>query len=321
MCYGYDGHAALDEAGERQGIGRRSFLTAAAGVTALGTLALAGGGSAAAAVAAPASVTGPIGRRPVPAGLISIQLWTVRADLAQDYDATIAYLADAGYGRVELALGYFGRTATQLKAFYDSVGIWPSSSHDGISGDQAALETKLANAVTLEQAFIVVPYLASDDPAQWRTWAQQMNLEAEAAKAAGLRYGYHNHAHEFLPLANGERPWDILTSELDPSLVHLEVDLYWAVTGGIQSGDGVADPTGFAIDVIENAPQKVRQYHVKDRDPVTGDMSDLGTGMIDFPRIFAAHRVAEYIVENDTPDVTPEQTARVGYAYLRNVRF
>ena len=69
-------------------------------------------------------------------------------------------------------------------------------------------------------------------------------LWAAAAKEAGLRYGYHNHAHEFLPLENGQRPWDILTSELDPALVHLEVDLYWAVTGGIQSGDGAADPTG-----------------------------------------------------------------------------
>ena len=49
--------------------------------------------------------------------------------------------------------------------------------------------------------------------------------------------------------------------------MHLEVDLYWAVTGGIQSGDGAADPTSFAINVIREAPQAVRQYHVKDHDP------------------------------------------------------
>jgi sugar phosphate isomerase/epimerase len=320
MCYGYDGQGELARSSERAGINRRGFLAAAVGATAVGGLALAGGGTAAAAVA-PQTGRGPGGKRPVPRGHISIQLWTVRADLFVDYDSTIEYLADAGYPRVELALGYFGRTAAELKEFYDNVGIWPSSSHDGISGDAAALETKIANAVTLEQAFIVVPFLQSADPDQWRRWAEQMNNEAAAAKQAGLRYGYHNHAHEFLPLANGDRPWDILTSELDPKLVHLEVDLYWVVTGGIQSGDGVSDPTGFAIDVIRDAPQKVRQYHVKDRDPATGDMCDLGTGMIEFPRIFAAHRVQEYIVENDTPDVTPEQTARVGYDYLRTVRF
>ena len=50
-------------------------------------------------------------------------------------------------------------------------------------------------------------------------------------------------------------------------------------------------------------------------------MADLGTGMIDFARVFQAHKVNEYIVENDTPDVTPLQTAQVGYSYLRNLRF
>jgi sugar phosphate isomerase/epimerase len=65
----------------------------------------------------------------------------------------------------------------------------------------------------------------------------------------------------------------------------------------------------------------VLQYHVKDRDPDTGDMADLGTGMIDFARIFRAHQVLEYIVENDTPDVTPEQSAETGYDYLRSFSF
>jgi hypothetical protein len=31
--------------------------------------------------------------------------------------------------------------------------------------------------------------------------------------------------------------------------------------------------------------------------------------------------VKEYIVENDTPDVTPRQTSEVGYRYLRKLRF
>ncbi len=34
-------------------------------------------------------------------------------------------------------------------------------------------------------------------------------------------------------------------------------------------------------------------------------MCDLGTGVIDFAKIFKKHQVEEYIVENDTPDVTP----------------
>jgi sugar phosphate isomerase/epimerase len=114
-------------------------------------------------------------------------------------------------------------------------------------------------------------------------------------------------------------PWDVLTERLDPRLVHLEVDLYWAYTGGVNSG--AADPLRFTIDVVRSAPQRVLQYHVKDRDGATGDMCDLGTGVIDFPAIFRKHKVQEYIVENDTPDVTPLTSAAVGHLYLDHVRY
>lgn len=314
MCYGHDGMAAL-----RHSVDRRSLLR--------GSLAaLAGIGLASTAVGAtPAAATAHrTGRHLVPPGLISMQLWTVRDALwgAPGYDATLTRLAQIGYPRVELALGYFGRTAAQLRQFLDGIGIRASSSHDGIAGSTADLNQKIQNAVTLGQQFMVVPYLYSEREDEWKRWAEQMNTEAAAARAAGLRYGYHNHAHEFtIDLGGGKRPWDVLTSELDPALVHLEVDLYWAVTSGINSGDGAADPEGFAIDVIRSAPQRVLQFHVKDRDPATGDMADLGTGMIDFARIFREHSVLEYIVENDTPDVTPQQTAEVGYRYLRKLRF
>ncbi|TDE44560.1 sugar phosphate isomerase/epimerase [Nonomuraea mesophila] len=298
MCYGY-------------GPSRRSLLAAGLG---LGTAAIAG-------AASPAAATPPHHHRKhrIPPGQISMQLYTVRDDLAQDYDATLTYLAEVGYPKVELALGYFGRTAAQLRAFLDGLGIRSTSSHDNISPDDAALDTKIENALTLGQSFMVVPYLNSDSEDQWKAWAERMNVEAAAARKAGLRYGYHNHAHEFTTdLGGGRTPWDVLTSELDPRLVHLEIDLYWAVTGGV--GRGERDPVRFTLDVIRRAPQRVLQFHVKDRH-LDGDMADLGTGTIDFRRIFDKHRVIEYIVENDTPDVTPRRTAEVGYRYLRKVRF
>ena len=49
----------------------------------------------------------------------------------------------------------------------------------------------------------------------------------------------------------------------------------------------------------------MRQYHVKDRRrAATGDMADLGTGVVDFAGDLPQRtRCEEYIVENDTPDV------------------
>ncbi|OIJ28343.1 sugar phosphate isomerase/epimerase family protein [Nocardioides luteus] len=321
MCYGFDGEGALRRSLEERGLSRRSMVKGALGAVAGGAMLAAVPGLLSPAGAAVASARG--GCR-VPPGRISIQLWTLRDDLngAAGFDATMTKIAEMGYPRVEQALGYFGKTAAELRAFYDGLGIRASSSHDGISADRAALQTKLENAATLGQRYMVVPYLASSSLSDWQTWAEQMNVEAAAAKRYGIAYGYHNHAHEFTTdLGGGVTPWDILTTELDPSLVHLEVDIYWAVTGGVNRGLSNEEAVDFAIDTITSGPQRVRQYHVKDRNPTTGDHVDLGTGFIDFAKVFSAHEVEEYIVENDTPEISPIHTAEVGYSYLRGLRY
>lgn len=317
MCFGYDGEGALRRSLEKRGMSRRSLVRGAfAGAAGMATLGAVGAGASPARARRPAV-------RPVPPGRISIQLWTVRDALGNGgYDDTLRAIAEMGYPRVEQALGYFGRTASELRAFYDDIGIRASSSHDGISGSPGALTQKLENAATLGQRFMVVPYLNSNSMSDWQQWAEQMNAEAAVARPYGIAYGYHNHAHEFtIDLGGGVTPWDVLTSELDPKLVHLEVDLYWIVTGGVNTGLSDEAAVQFAIDGIKEAPQKVRQFHVKDRISATGDHADLGTGFIDFQRIFAEHRVEEYIVENDTPEIGPLHTAQVGWDYLRCLRY
>ena len=125
MCFGYDGHAALRESLEGRGTSRRSFLKGAAATVAGATVA---GGAA-----APAMAAGNPGRRRVPRGKISIQLYTLREIMTGDgVDTTLEALADYGYPRVELA-GLYGRTPAAMRAKLDSLGIKASSSHDGIS--------------------------------------------------------------------------------------------------------------------------------------------------------------------------------------------
>ena len=346
MCFGYDGDAALRESLERKGASRRGLIRGAVAGAAGATVLTAG---------APA-MAGKPGAHPgkghghghgrqkeVPTDLISIQLYTLRAAMTTNASILqqLDQLAKFGYQRVERAGLYPAATgldtAAKLKAAFDARGLWASSSHDGISTvdgdptrlDSAKLQKKLDDANTFRQKYLVVPYLNSNKLSDWQLWAEQMNIEARAAKRRGLRYGYHNHAHEFtIDLGGGVTPWDILTSTLDPKYVHLEVDLYWAYTGGVNTN--AADPLQFAIDVISSAPQEVRQYHVKDRhgaDAVAlynqqpGDMADLGLGVIDFPTIFKAHQAEEYIVENDTPDFQPAATANTGFRYLDGLDF
>jgi sugar phosphate isomerase/epimerase len=242
----------------------------------------------------------------VPKDKISIQLWTLRNLLATDLEGTLEALADIGYRKVELA-GLHGRTAAEFKRILDRNRIRATSSHVGIDGD---LNQLIADAHTLEQRYVVVPFVDLPTIAQWQAFTERLEQAGQLLRRAGLQLGYHNHAHEFTPI-DGVRPFDVITRGTTRKNVHLEVDLYWAVTGG-------ADP----VRVFWENFGRVKQYHVKDRAP-DGGFADPGTGTIDFRRIFRAthvREVDEYIVENDEPR-DALQTAQIGYDYLLNLRF
>jgi sugar phosphate isomerase/epimerase len=305
-------------------MGRRGFLRSGAVVAA--AVGVAGTVAAPATIAA-AHDSGPVGRRRVPVDRISIQLYTVRDVLAADPAGTLAALADIGYTRVEVA-GTAGLTAAAFRALLDANGIRATSGHFGIPQpfDAAAWRATLADARTLGCRYVVHPFFGVGpngpirDAAVWRAFAQDLNRAGALAREAGFRFGYHNHHFEFLPLSDGSgrTAFDLLTAIADRRLVHLELDLYW-------SWRGAADP----VDVIRAHRGRVLQFHCKDMNIDSG-FADLGTGLIDFGRIFAQSEVAgvqEYIVERDdagTGDREPEDaldTAAVGYRFLRTIRF
>ena len=100
-------------------------------------------------------------------------------------DSVLGTLSSYGYRKVELA-GRYGYSARDLRRVLQDNRIAASSSHDGISGTEAAMHAKFEDAVTLGQRFINVPFLLSDKADDWHTWAEQMNAEAEVARWTAL---------------------------------------------------------------------------------------------------------------------------------------
>jgi sugar phosphate isomerase/epimerase len=303
-----------------RGLSRRGFLrTAAVGA------AVAGGGAVLAqpAAAETARASGG-GRHRVPTGRISIQLYTLRDQLEIDLEGTLARLAEIGYRRVEHA-GFVGRTATQFRAALDRAGLRATSGHSGIPQpfDASAWAQTLADARTVGSTYVVHPFFGVDedglirDRARWTAFARDLDRAGQMAREAGLRFGYHNHQHEFLRLVDGSgrTAFDVLVAETSRLNVHFEVDLFWAWRGA-------TDP----VDLARRLGHRILQYHVKDLD-TDGSFADVGQGLIDFARIFSAHAVAEYIVERDDAGTDPRtpadalETAEVGYDYLRSLRY
>jgi sugar phosphate isomerase/epimerase len=324
MCTGHDDTAGRAEVAR---LNRRGFLrTAAATAAAVG---------ASGALAAPAlaqedpDASRGHGRHRVPRDQISIQLYTLRDQLAIDLEGTLAALREIGYRRVEHA-GFVGRTAAEFKAALDAAGLWASSGHVGIPQpfDPAAWSASLADANVLGSRYIVHPFFGIDfatgelvrTTAAWRAFARDLNRAGRMAREAGLKLGYHNHNWEFFRLTDdpSRTAYDVLADATDPDVVHLQLDLFWAVRGA-------RDP----VDLIRQHRDRVLQYHVKDLNQA-GSFEDPGQGLIDFARIFGHSDeagVREYIVERDDAGTPPREpadaldTARVGYQFLRTVRF
>jgi sugar phosphate isomerase/epimerase len=321
MCSGRDDTAGREEVAR---LSRRGFLR-----TAAATAAVVGTSSALAAPALAREGSGGGGRHRVPPDQISIQLFTLRDQLAIDLEGTLAALAEIGYTRVEHA-GFVGRTVTEFKAALDAAGLRATSGHVLIPQpfDPAAWSASLADANTLGSRFIVHPFFGINfatgevtrTTAPWRAFARDLNRAGRMARDAGLKLGYHNHNWEFFRLTDNpsRTAYDVLTDATDPDLVHLEMDLFWVTRGA-------RDP----VDLIRQNRGRVLQFHVKDMNQA-GSFEDPGQGLIDFARIFRHSReagVIEYIVERDDAGTPPREpadaldTARVGYQFLSTVRF
>jgi sugar phosphate isomerase/epimerase len=243
---------------------------------------------------------------------IGLQLFTVRAALAARFDATLARVAAIGYREVEFA-GYFGRNSRQVSASLRRAGLIAPSAHVPLDAIGADWESVIENALVIGHHYLVVASAGTvPDIDGYRRIAERFNHAGEAAKKAGIRFAYHNHDVEFVPIA-GQRPYDLLLEATDPKYVCFEMDLYWITKAG-------GDPLSY----FTRWPSRIELLHVKDADPAPPHrMADVGAGMLDW-RSLLGHGtqagVKHYFVEQDEAS-DPFASIATSYAYLRDLRF
>jgi sugar phosphate isomerase/epimerase len=258
---------------------------------------------------------------------VGLQLYTVRSLMKQDFEGTIAKVAQTGYKEVEFA-GYFGHSPQDVRAILDKDGLSSPSTHVGYDIVETKWPETLETAHIIGHNFVVCPWIEvkqRKEPDGWQRAAELFNRAGESAQKAGIQFAYHNHAFEFEPAASlgGKMPYDFLLENTDPKLVKMEMDLCWITVGG-------QDPVKY----FDRYPGRFRLVHVKDwssKGPSGGDydgatggsnkpghLADVGQGEIDWKRIFAQSNKAgiqHYFVENDEPK-SPFDDIKISYDYL-----
>ncbi len=245
---------------------------------------------------------------------IGVQLYTVRDAMARDFEGTLARVAEIGYREVEFA-GYFKREAKAVRTALDAAGLTAPSAHVGFETLGDPWRKTLDDALVVGHRYLVVPSIPEEQHRTldgYRRVADAFNRAGEQARQASIQFAYHNHNAEFTPL-EGRVPYDVLLEASDPRLVQLELDLYWLMSAG-------GDPLAY----FARWPGRFPMVHVKDMDgmPQHG-MVDVGSGVIDWKRIFARREEAgirHFFVEHDDP-ASPFDSIRASYTYLRQLEF
>ncbi|MDR3139989.1 MAG: sugar phosphate isomerase/epimerase [Treponema sp.] len=219
---------------------------------------------------------------------ISLQLFSIKEEMKEDFARGLELTRKAGYGGVEFA-GYFGFSPEKIKELLAQYQLKAVSTHAGIGRLREAFEEELEYAVKLGYSLIVCPMLPCKTKDQIIEDAEFLEACAQRAAKKGILIGYHNHAHEFVKF-DGQYAQDILL-ETAPSL-KFEPDVFWIAYAGV-------DPVEYLSPLVQAG--RICAVHAKELAREGKDNVYIGQGKIDFKAIakLCPPSVYPYIVEQE----------------------
>lgn len=278
---------------------------------------------------------------------IGLQLYTMGNLMTTDTKGTLQKLAAIGYREVESAGSqkgnFYGYKPKEFAALVKDAGMHWRSAHVGgapFRMDQIMKMAKNAKDSARIKSYFeknqnaVKPLNLTDNYQQLADDAAEGGLSylvcssipvstldeikkavevfsksGEACKKNGVQFAYHNHVTEF-DNVDGVRPFDYILNHTEKDLVKMELDLAWATKAK-------QDP----VELFKLHPGRYPLWHVKDLDKVKMEPAEVGSGVVDFKRIFANAKesgMKYFFVEQDgAPE--PFEDVTHSYNYLKKI--
>jgi sugar phosphate isomerase/epimerase len=240
-----------------------------------------------------------------------VQLYVLRAMLAEDFDGTLAKVAAIGIKNVESA-GFYGRTAKEVRSSLTNAGLTASGAHCLLASMPDAEVDRMiefCHGVGMHYMIAAIPSIepgalsASGKPASgnpfehieledFRWSADRFNAIGARVRDAGMRFAYHNHNIEAQKYGSIVA-FDEMLRLTDPGVV-----------GNFIAGGG--DPYPY----LEKYPHRFGLAHVKEwLTPFTPTVTinfpkyaPFGTGTTDWKMLLAALNkagVKQIFIEQD----------------------
>lgn len=278
---------------------------------------------------------------------IGLQLYTLGNLMTTDTKGTLEKLAAIGYKEVESAGSqkgnFYGYKPKEFAAMVKDAGMhWRSAHVGGASfkrGDIMKMAKNAEDSARIEKylekmkdapkpqnltdnyqqladdaaegglSYLVCSSIPVNTLDEIKTAVEVFTKSGEACKKNGVQFAYHNHVTEFDEV-EGTRPFDYILNHTDKDLVKMELDLGWATKAK-------QDP----VELFKLHPGRFPLWHVKDLDKTTMEPTEVGSGYIDFKRIFDNAKesgMKYFFVEQDGAPHPLEDVSK-SYNYLKKM--
>lgn len=259
---------------------------------------------------------------------LAVQMYTVRdfTKTSKDLAESLEKIAKIGYSAVQLsAVGAMNTPegadgpevdAKTARKMLDDNGLKCIATHrswDSLAG-QTDAEIAFHQELGCDYTAIggIPNNYGAEGAAGYHRFVQDSAPVIAKLKAAGIRFGHHNHSHEFerVTPSSPETLWDILIAEGGPDYT-LEVDIYWVWHAGV-------DP----VTLMHHCAGRVPVIHLKDREVVAKEgpvIAAIGEGNMPWDTIIPACEEAGvewYGIEQDVCRRDPFDCLRSSYEYL-----
>lgn len=283
-------------------------------------------------------------KKAIDAGL---QLYTLGSLMTTDPQGTLRKLSEIGYKELESAGSekgnFYGFQPKELAKMVTDAGMTWRSAHVGgaafrpeqmmqmakTAEDSARVRNIIErfkdrpkamnlteNAQELADAaaegglnYLVCSSIPVHTMDEIKTAVDVFSKAGEACKKNGVQFAYHNHTTEFDEV-EGHRPFDYILANTDKDLVKMELDLAWATKAK-------QDP----VELFKMHPGRFPLWHAKDLDKEKMNPAEVGSGVVDFKRIFAnvaTSGMKYYFVEQDGAP-SPIENVTHSYRYLEKL--
>lgn len=259
------------------------------------------------------TLTGCSESKPVSDKIIGLQLYSLRDAMGQDVPGTLKKVADMGYKSLETA-GYdngkiYGYDPAEFRKMVEALGMTVTGAHLGRSYSEAEDAEAMAwwaTALDAQKAagckyVIQASFPIGEKIEDIQLYCDYFNKVGKMARDRGMRFGFHNHAGEFAKI-DDKVIFDYMIENTNPEDVFFELDVYWAVKGGV-------DPVAY----INKYPGRFPVLHIKD-DSIIGE-----SGEIDFEPIFNAgyaNGMEDFFVEVERYTLPAENCVARSFDFL-----